>query len=402
MSVACKKRTGARKRATTPTPAEWAGMIPYGAFVVTDAEGNDHIFKLGDNAAVLPAGTKVGTLLPSHEYWIARILAIRERNTGHFPSKKRKRKSEQTKVTTIVVLLLFSVVDKEPQSPDIWVQIRWFYSPKEVPRIPGFNESHCSRFERIYSDHSEIISALTFDALTQVIRFREDDPDQVPIGDEEFFTRYFLQTSSFPGEISSYVLRTSTHLAESMGCICGGPYNLNDKSPLHIMHMCPRPHCRKSYHSSCLLEHGYWTILTHPLIRLACSPDTDHTPAFSPGNHEHPIRPRSVDASCTARSTPPPRLPDDLLTLAAQPIVRGAALPALGLTGNCRAVVLARRIVYAALQPENATPVPRAWKESVINLDLDAAIVHRHLPALKREETGEDLVFVCPNCYGPI
>ncbi|KAJ6543872.1 hypothetical protein B0H19DRAFT_1168742 [Mycena capillaripes] len=367
-----------RKRPKTvggaPSPHEWAKMKPYGAFSVTDAEGQPFIFSLGDTAAVLPGGTKVGTQLPAHKYWVVKILAIR----GRRESSKRKKARSNTAV----------------QTPAIWVKVNWFYSPEEASesfKIEGFDPSHCSEFERIYSDHNELISALTFDALVPVIKYREDDPDQDPISSEVFFCRYFLHTSSTQGaEIQSYASSTSLPTDEFMGCICGSPYNLKDTDPLHVMNMCPRSHCRRFYHSSCLLQYGHWGIMIHPNIRLSCTPDADNCLVSSPSKPEHP------SYKATGCSSWDVQLPPNLLLLAAQPIVRGAALPALGITGNSRDVVYARRILNAALQ---GTAVPDSWEDEV---DFAASVVTSPLPVLQLEETGEALVFACPNCSGPI
>ncbi|KAJ7098352.1 hypothetical protein C8R44DRAFT_811413 [Mycena epipterygia] len=210
---------------SAPKPKEWKTMTQYGSFTVVDDEGQDHTFKLGDTAAVLPGRTKVGSQIPAHRYWLVKIIEIRGRSPSH-------------------------------KTSEIWVLIRWYYSPKEVScRIEGFNPSHCSKFERIYSDHSEVVSALTFDGLVPIVKFREDDPDQKPIGEEDFFTRYFLKTSSKMCEIELF----SKNVQDPMGCICCGPYNLKSAASLDIQHMCPRPQCRRFYHSRCLLQHGHWT-----------------------------------------------------------------------------------------------------------------------------------------------
>ncbi|KAJ7159963.1 hypothetical protein C8R43DRAFT_1177542 [Mycena crocata] len=130
-----------------PGPDEWAGMTPYGAFVVQDKDGCNHTFKLRDTAAVLPSGQKPGTQLPSSEWWHVKILAIRGRTQqgGH---------------------------NNKLLKPDIWVRINWYYDPREI-RVEGFlpisQSSHCSEYEKVYSDHSQLISAQTFNALVPVI-----------------------------------------------------------------------------------------------------------------------------------------------------------------------------------------------------------------------------------------
>ncbi|KAJ6510265.1 hypothetical protein C8R47DRAFT_1208300 [Mycena vitilis] len=378
------KRSAHRKKpkvvggeGTAPSPQEWANMTPYGCFTVTAQDGQEVAFSVQDTAAVLPGGTSVGTQIPYHKYWVVKILAIR----GRHPQSKRRARSNNA------------------ETPQIWVRVNWFYSRHEVSyKIKGFNPAHCSDYERIYSDHSEIISALTFDALAPVIKFREDDPQQEPIGNEDFFVRYYLKTSSAQCEIESYA-SSSAHGEEFPGCICGRPYDVKDANPLHVMHMCPRPHCRRFYHSSCLLEHGYWITMTDPLIRVPCteSPYADK----SPSTPKYKLRSSSSFRSPSSCRSPSSSevvalLPFNLLLLAGQPIVRGAGLPSLSITGNARDVVYARSVVSAALQ---GGPVPNAWEDSV---DLIASVVDGSLPLLKLEDTDKLLTLTCPNCSAPV
>ncbi|KAJ7661725.1 hypothetical protein B0H17DRAFT_1337162 [Mycena rosella] len=309
------------------------GMSKYGSLRVTDAEGRDHVFALGGTAAVLPDGIKVGRRIPAHKYWLVRILEIWGRDPPAFGAASGQRGAQ-----------------------DIWVNVNWYYSPADAAHsVAGFKASHCAQYERIYSNHAEVISALTFDDAPHPFH---------PPPPAVFFTRYFLDTSASPTspcEMLSY----ATSPKREMACICGTPYDLNETSALHVMHMCPCPRCRRFHHACCLLERGHWTPTTHPLVRLAASPDTDELPPF--------WRPANT------------------------PIVRGAAFARLGITGNTRAVVAARRSVYAALH--NGTRPPCAWDA---HLDLAALIVDSSVPALILAETGEALVRMCPECKGPI
>ncbi|KAJ7895964.1 hypothetical protein B0H14DRAFT_2679809 [Mycena olivaceomarginata] len=353
MSKKRKTRTPNR-----PSPAEWAKMIPYGTFSVADDQGQPLFFTVGDTASVLPNKTTIGTRLPANRYWHAKILAIRARRQSSL--KSRRSDPVQTR------------------PPDVWVQINWFYSPTQISYgnyIPGFRSGHCSKFERIYSDHLDCISALAFVAVTPMIKFRQDDPDQQPILDELFYYRYHLQTTTHSFSMQVYS-RTDPDDVGLCG-LCRAPYDVKNTDPLHIMHMCPRPNCRCFYHRSCLLEEGYWGPTTDPLLRISSSPD------------ELLSKTQSVGFEAM-------NVPLDLLTLAGQPIVRGAGLPALGITGNSRDVVYARRLVYAAMQ---GTAVPDAWEDHV---DIAASLVSSHLHPIQLEETGDDLMLACPNCHGPI
>ncbi|KAF7354909.1 hypothetical protein MSAN_01405600 [Mycena sanguinolenta] len=334
---------------------------------VLDDEGQPVVFSLGQTAAIFPSKIKVGTQLPLRKHWFGKILAIRARTWQ--PSKKVKPAR--------------TPAQKETQDPDVWVKINWFYSPTDVSKkIPGFQARHCSEFERIYSDHSDIVSALTFEAPIQVLKFCEDDPDQNDIPDSSFFYRYFLKTSSKKYEL--LVMQSSEHPEDL--CLCHCPYNLRDTDLLRVMHMCPRPSCRRFYHRSCLLEFGYWGPTTDPFLRLLSCPDTDQAPSQL-------LSHKARSATFPSSTTTDVQLPHDLLTFAAQPIVRGAALPALGITGNARDIVYARRLVYAACQ---GITVPDSWHD-----DFDLASVPVDF-CLRVEETGESCMFACPNCRGPI
>ncbi|KAJ6516355.1 hypothetical protein C8R45DRAFT_959838 [Mycena sanguinolenta] len=272
-------------------------MKPYGSFSVLDDQNQPVVFSLGQTAAILPSRTRVGTHHPLRKYWFARILEIRAR--AWKPSKNTKSVN--------------GTPAHKQKAPDVWVKVNWFYSPTEVSyKIAGFHPLHCSEFERIYSDHTDIVSALTFEAPTQVLKFCEDDPDQNEIPDSGFFYRYFLETSSENFELC--VMHSSEHTEDL--CLCHCPYNVRDEDVLRVMHMCPRPGCRRFYHRSCLLEYGCWGPTTDPLLRLLSSPDTDQAPCQLLSRSAHST---TFPSSTTTDIVP---LPPGLLTLAGQPIVR--------------------------------------------------------------------------------
>lgn len=90
-------------------------------------------------------------------------------------------------------------------------------------------------------------------------------------------------------------------------------------------------------------------------------------------------------------------LPFDLLHIAEQPLVRGAAFTNGGVSGNIAFVTRARRVVYKSLQGEL---LPARWEDAIFvegeGADLKNAIVkigasRRPLPP-----------FVCPNCKSAI
>ncbi|KAJ6501081.1 hypothetical protein C8R47DRAFT_1317141 [Mycena vitilis] len=341
-----------------PNAEEWVTMTPYGCLRAADQGGGEIVFSVGDTASVMPGRTKSEVRAPRapSNLWLVRILAIRgrQRSSG--------------------------------AGVEVWARINWYYSRQEVShKIKGFNSSHCSEYERIYSDHSEIISALVLDAVVPVSKFREDDATQAPVGAEEFFCRYFLQTSSHPCQMWSYASSPSTHQEEFLGCICGSTYDLNDADPLRVMHMCPRPHCRRFHHSSCLLECGHWCAASDPATRPATFPEGPFVSEYFTCKHLSP----SPNVLHT-------RIPSSLLAIASQPIVRGAALHNQGITGNSRDVLYARDIVSSAL---GGVAPPDTWEDAV---DANASVVDCHLPRIQLEGTGEGLVLTCPDCSFPI
>ncbi|KAJ7242017.1 hypothetical protein C8J57DRAFT_1368103 [Mycena rebaudengoi] len=374
------------KDPVAPTPDEWQIMKPCRTFTAEiQGDPDGVVFRVGDTAAILPAGTIVGTVVPLENYWIAKIMEIRQISYVD-DTPKRSQSPHSSKC--------------EPRDAHTWVRVIWFYSPSEIPRqVKLFDAGHCSPYERIWSDHSQIISSTTFDCAVPVMKFREDDPDQKPIGDREFFTRYFLQTSTSSFNLMTCTLKTSAHLEGSAGCLCGRPYDLTANSSMRVMHFCPRPHCRRSYHTSCLLENGSWGHKSHPLICLSSSPDIDEIPTFAP-HILAPDEPSEKGTLLTKDCCLPdtiPLFPDGLLNLASQPIVRGLA--SLGIAGNTAAVVAARRLVYTALK--SGRPVPEDWAANM-PMDVQLAIVEDSLPVLQLDETGEPLILTCPNCTGPI
>jgi hypothetical protein len=81
-------------------------------------------------------------------------------------------------------------------------------------------------------------------------------------------------------------------------------------------------------------------------------------------------------------------LPQDLVLVAQQPIVKGARFRSGGIAGNIRSVLRARRLIYQVLNGE--ADVPEDWRDDI---DVQRSIVKlgRKMPALR-----------CPECQGPI
>jgi hypothetical protein len=183
-------------------------------------------------------------------------------------------------------------------------------------------------------------------------------------------------------------------------CICGIPYNPDDDSDKNIMHFCPRPNCRKSYHRQCLVKSYIDTSNTAnlPTRLLASSPDTDEPfefPSYEPPRKKQKQIMRKGVENNKSRVTLPSASPEpeellssfpaDLVKAAEQPIIKGGSA---GIAGNVTYVVNARRLVYGAIMEGS---VPEDWEEIV---DVQKAVVKvnaKKIPAL-----------VCPNCQGPI
>jgi hypothetical protein len=87
-----------------------------------------------------------------------------------------------------------------------------------------------------------------------------------------------------------------------------------------------------------------------------------------------------------------PVLPADLLRIARCPIVRGEGVG--GPSGNVRAVVAARRLVYDATV--SGTP-PRDWQK---HLDIEHAL--DVADCIESLQGGDPVPFSCPNCAGAV
>jgi hypothetical protein len=250
--------------------------------------------------------------------------------------------------------------------------------------------------------------------------FLENDPNQSRILDDQLFCRYFFDTTSPAFNVLKYIRDGDipkqpgrTQARSNFGtstCICGDPYSPEDMNPARVMHWCPRPLCRQGYHRACLLENGNHTLFGdhHDLVcaRIASSPD----------NQEPAELPDEWGMS---------QLPRQLMSLAAQPMVRGGAH---GVAGNVAVVVHARRVVLAAFREESFlysnSDSDTEWEARHIvdvglglDLDLDCwddapgfeswkdAVVETNLSLLQEgnEGTMEGIqMLVCPNCAGAV
>ncbi|KAJ7177808.1 hypothetical protein C8R46DRAFT_1075008 [Mycena filopes] len=361
---------------TAPKAAAWESLEQHGSFVVTDEHDQEHVFTVEDVAAIVPAGKHSERNLPLDQHWMARIKDIRSKENG-----------------------------------EVWVKVNWFYSPQETSeQVATFDPTQCANNERIYSHHSEVVSALTFEGLVTMVQFFEDDPDQVRILPGQFFYRYYLETNRAIFNISRYTCDALESLGSNT-CGCGRPYNPDEMASHLVMHWCPRPSCRRGYHRECLIENAYQVLRKgrYNLVcaRLSSSPDTDE-PVVIPT--EDNIR----------------RVPEQLVALAAQPMVRGGRH---GVAGNVAIVVRARRVVYRALfilardqsvSGSNSDSDSESSKIFVVDaqLDLDLDLdfwyedpgfaswedaIFEAGPATNGNRSNEvNGLFVCPACAGAL
>lgn len=130
---------------------------------------------------------------------------------------------------------------------------------------------------------------------------------------------------------------------------------------------------------------------------LSSSPDIDGAFALTDLVNSQPMRKKrrigmkSKKAAVLALSVEDllAPLPINLVKIAQQPIVKGAAFVSGGVVGNVSQVVRARRLVYEVIA---GRPLPEDWED---DFELDKAIVRvtgrKVLPAL-----------ICPECQSSI
>ncbi|KAJ7057229.1 hypothetical protein C8F01DRAFT_1153878 [Mycena amicta] len=281
---------------------------------VSDEDDIAHDFAEGAFAFVVPNTHVVGQPIDEDDYWVCQIVEIRAR-------------------------------DHEQVTGDqVWAKIHWFYHPKDPgQKIPGFNPAHCGDLERIKSNHADCVSSSVFDGLVTMVEFDEESLEQEFIPEDTYFYRYELNASKKIPSITPKPKPT---------CVCDQPYNPSDPSPGAIMHLCPQPACRKYFHRSCVESSSVpGRSRTDYLLH---DPDTG-TPihiqsANGASSSTPPAKRRRTLSTPTSTATPTlSALPPRLVHAATQPIVRGHA-SGVGVAGNVRAVMTARRMVCNQLQ----------------------------------------------------
>ncbi|KAJ7768681.1 hypothetical protein DFH07DRAFT_1007990 [Mycena maculata] len=379
-----KTRKGARiplgREKNAPTQEEWDQMPEYGTFQVSDLDGNPYDFSVNETARILPNGCRVGTDIDLHQYWICKILAIRASTENN-----------------------------------VWVQIQWFYSPQDTAdAVPTFNAAHCGKFERIESNHRDCVSSSVFDGRVSVKHYDERALDPAPIPDDGYFYRYTLNVTD-----------NSISPTPTATCSCGTPYSPSDADPTTLMHFCPRPSCRRYYHSRCITTKGAPPAADADRDRgfLLCDPDTGRCLELDDvlgSASDPPKKKRRTSRAATphpmptvgpAASTLFAALPPALLDAAAQPIVRGGAFAAGGVAGNVSAVLAARRLVFDALSGGASADgweahMPDRWEALVAVSVSEGGSKNtkskQNSPSKAKAKAGEVLALQCPECGGPI
>ncbi|KAK2460848.1 hypothetical protein APHAL10511_007318 [Amanita phalloides] len=339
-----------------PTADEWATLPTYQKFVVTegdqdradDEDREEHVFKMGDVVLLLPQTSTVeeAEVLEDCEYWVAKIRDIRSRVDG-----------------------------------SVWARVQWYYSPSDVACIvKSFKTNVCGKYERIFSDHYDYVHVDSFSGQTAMTRLKSDDVIQEYIGEEEFYCRYNFE----------HLARRLLPKQNAFACpTCAEPYSPDNSDHTRLMHFCPRPSCRKYYHERCLKALKRQPRSVETLQMITTWPDTDKKESLlellSPTHVQ-----RKEDSSVVPDFLG--SLPDELVKVAEQPIVRGAAFRNGGVGGNVSYVVSARRMMYGVLQ---GSTIPEDW---FTHVNIATAVVSIKMGAKKKTISA----FVCPKCNSVI
>ncbi|KAF7292719.1 BAH domain-containing protein [Mycena indigotica] len=386
-----------------PTIEEWRRMKVFETFELSDEDGKSYDFTAGDIALVVPNTRSVGEQMDDHEYWFCQIEEIRARHADQISSDK------------------------------VWAKIKWLYHPNELPKVRGFDSSHCGEYEMIKSDHSDWVSSGVFEGIINVEAFDESNLEQSFIPDETYFFRYELAV-----EREKKKPPTITPMPQ-LTCICNQPYNPSDPSPGAVMHLCPQPTCRKYFHRHCVESTAVPG--RSRIDYLLSNPDTGtptlaQSPSTASSSGPTAKRRRTNGMLASKATLDVSGLPPRLVQAAAQPIVRGAG-SGVGVAGNVRAVMTARRRACNQLQSDDAAEVeaqltegeqltweqamPDGWEDAMVEgwelpVEHEIAIPNDSASAKlngngkrprgrpKKLVTNDNVLFTltCPNCKGPI
>ncbi|KAF5365316.1 hypothetical protein D9758_005433 [Tetrapyrgos nigripes] len=282
----------------TPSDSEWLTMQPCDKIAVCTEDSVEYPFCVGDTVSLLSPDGK-------RDEWYAKIEDIRQR---------------------------------EGEDNDVWVKVRWYYSPEEVDNaingVEGksnrkslgeetdmvFDPEFCSPTERILSDHCDIIHSLSLEDVVKITFFDESNLlEQKDITHGELFCRYTLSIHPFdnPPKLSAPV----------SPCLCSRGYNLSQSDPAQAMRVCAE--CKRPWHHTCLVSGGFSEDvgLEKILHGILGQQDAEQESRVD----RSPQKKRRLDAA--SRQSPYSsrrfltlleRTPPSLLLLAAQPLIRGS------------------------------------------------------------------------------
>ncbi|KAJ2915734.1 hypothetical protein MD484_g4661, partial [Candolleomyces efflorescens] len=329
-----------------PTPEEWEKMKTFACFAVTDDDDELHKFMRGSTATVLPHHYPPGADFPEHEYWVVKIREIR------------------------------GVIHDEDDTNDVWAKVQWYYAPEDVAGVvKSFDTSACSPYERIFSDHFDFVSSESFNETITIPELNDEDIEQKYIRPDVFFTRYTIERQSRRLKTDS-VEAVYEALANSWR---GGEEECEEEEEEFA----------ERFYWCAAQSPGYGGAFTGlPGITGTPSPSKRSTspskrsalkvPDATPGKKRKTV----VFEADELSNVPLPQLrfdldgeyedeeeeeeeekdendavllgaleslPQGLVRIAQQPIVRGRLFAKGGVSGNVRVVVKARRLVYELL-----------------------------------------------------
>ncbi|KAI8996685.1 hypothetical protein BD414DRAFT_455692 [Trametes punicea] len=342
-SLTMSKKTPAFRRVQEKAEEEiaFARMIPAGAFTVAVLVIDQHYHGYTYRDVTFRKGDDVVLNSPfdeTEDIWVGQICKIRT----------------------------------SPDQQNTLVKVRWYWSRNDIAaQNKCFDPSQCAPYERVLSDHYDYVSPYAFQDVVHVYEYDDSSLDPPMLGPRDFFVR------------TTFLHRKKT-LKPRLGaetCLCQAAYNpfpselvlrtaegtrLPHRLPDHrdVMHFCPSLKCRKWYHSSCLQTiRGNTDVLpteTRGLRLLAVNPDEEVLYTTLEYFYEQDALDNvpstdkvSIHAALLMLDRSPDivaHLPQSVLVIAQRPIVRCSGAPAGFAIGNVSDVVLARRLVYAAVQ----------------------------------------------------
>ncbi|KAI0078055.1 hypothetical protein K474DRAFT_974178 [Panus rudis PR-1116 ss-1] len=265
-----------------------------------------------------------------------------------------------------------------------WLLVHWYYSGADIIE-KGYNAENVfpAQFapnERVLSYQAQLLTWPMISDRAFVAEYSEDDLNPPEIDETTFYMRYRYYVPIMEYKLTGKYVTEGRLWPDPERCkFCGNCYNpflrLNPRLTSESNHsesepdvndamtFCPKPSCRKWYHSSCLLrymeEHPDTTptIGTPCIQRLACDPDSDE-PYDAFERFTQAIPTYGKDSSLVPDKDQPWEplirqlkevLPSTLVGMAMKSIMRCPGMGSFSVCGNIRDVVLARRMVYQVL-----------------------------------------------------